>query len=388
MFFAFFLEINSIAVRKFVHQKDISEHCRRRVVPSVFLGKHVMDANSEILHFSRLQLPYSCSISVRTEFGNNIILVIQIVSELSIAKSCGPNHNQLHIYELGETFGGYWGAFPDDIFNVKPENYTKFYTLKTTPKTVETSPVYTEEETEETTQTIYHKQKTSTQRDFVRFEVPLLNVSGDFGFDEVANKNQDMEELLDLIYDVAPRNRGTYDTSVYPLVEFSIEKQEKQNDGRRYNLVYGSEYTPDSSSTNSYTGKMETGTMHRKTSQTNESRTEPFANFDDEVKVFFTKPVSDPGTGSLVNRKTFENVVQAAPIIAVLLNNTNNDSKSRNKRYIKSLDIENARPRSTTHKSITETTEKIYKYSNMQDLAQLVELQDDEVLPFHFILTY
>ncbi|XP_045530092.1 uncharacterized protein LOC123717887 isoform X2 [Pieris brassicae] len=430
-----------------------------------------MDANSEILHFSRLQLPYSCSISVRTEFGNNIILVIQIVSELSIAKSCGPNHNQLHIYELGETFGGYWGAFPDDIFNVKPENYTKFYTLKTTPKTVETSPVYTEEETEETTQTIYHKQKTSTQRDFVRFEVPLLNVSGDFGFDEVANKNQDMEELLDLIYDVAPRNRGTYDTSVYPLVEFSIEKQEKQNDGRRYNLVYGSEYTPDSRitfstlhkrketkrytmtrrlnfrrkntasirskhlfspqrfsalsptkplptvpedvlsiiynnswniidrlmaslnttiatqftknihsiSTNSYTGKMETGTMHTKKSQTNESRTEPFANFDDEVKVFFTKPVSDPGTGSLLNRKTFENVVQAAPIIAVLLNNTNNDSKSRNKRYIKSLDIENARPRSTTHKSITETTEKIYKYSNMQDLAQLVELQDDEL---------
>ncbi|CAF4915742.1 unnamed protein product [Pieris macdunnoughi] len=203
--FAFLLEVNSIAVRKFVHQKDISEHCRRRVVPSVFLGKHVVDANSEILHFSRLQLPYSCSISVRTEFGNNIILVIQIVSERSIAKSCGPNHNQLHIYELGETFGGYWGAFPDDIFNIKPDNYTKYYTLKTTPKTVETSPVYTEEETEETKQTIYHTQETSTERDFVRVEVPLLNVSGDFGLDEVPNKKQDMEELFDLIYDVAPR---------------------------------------------------------------------------------------------------------------------------------------------------------------------------------------
>lgn len=55
----------TIAVRKFVHQKDISEQCLRRVVPSVFLGKHVVDANSQILHFSRLQLPYSCSISVR-----------------------------------------------------------------------------------------------------------------------------------------------------------------------------------------------------------------------------------------------------------------------------------------------------------------------------------
>ncbi|CAF4915731.1 unnamed protein product [Pieris macdunnoughi] len=119
-------------------------------------------------------------------------------------------------------------------------------------------------------------------------------------------------------------------------------------------------------------------TQLAKKSQTIESRTES-SDFDDEVRVFFTKPVSDPGTGSLVNRKTFENVVQAAPIIAVLLNNTINETQSRIKRYIKSLDIENARPRSTTHKLRKETTEKIYKYSDMQDLAQLVELQDDEL---------
>ncbi|XP_047523519.1 uncharacterized protein LOC125061924 [Pieris napi] len=129
-------------------------------------------------------------------------------------------------------------------------------------------------------------------------------------------------------------------------------------------------------STNSHTDKMDT--QLAKKSQTMESRTES-SDFDDEVRVFFTKPVSDPETGSLVNRKTFENVVQAAPIIAVLLNNTINETQSRIKRYIKSLDIENARPRSTTHKLRKETTEMIYKYSDMQDLAQLVELQDDEL---------
>lgn len=52
-------------MRKFVYQKDMSEHCKRRVVPSVFLGRHVIEAHSQILHFSRMELPYSCFISIR-----------------------------------------------------------------------------------------------------------------------------------------------------------------------------------------------------------------------------------------------------------------------------------------------------------------------------------
>lgn len=55
----------ALTLRKFVHQKDMSEHCRRRVMPSVFLGKQVVDAYSQIMHFSRLELPYSCFIGVR-----------------------------------------------------------------------------------------------------------------------------------------------------------------------------------------------------------------------------------------------------------------------------------------------------------------------------------
>lgn len=54
-----------LAVRKFVYQVDLSEHCRRRVMPSVFLGRHVVEANSQILHFSQLDVPYSCYISIR-----------------------------------------------------------------------------------------------------------------------------------------------------------------------------------------------------------------------------------------------------------------------------------------------------------------------------------
>lgn len=54
-----------ITVRKFVYQKDMSEHCRRRVVPSIFLGRMVVEAHSQLFHFSRKELPYSCFISVR-----------------------------------------------------------------------------------------------------------------------------------------------------------------------------------------------------------------------------------------------------------------------------------------------------------------------------------
>ncbi|PZC87053.1 hypothetical protein B5X24_HaOG201289 [Helicoverpa armigera] len=56
----------AIAFRKFVYQKDMSEYCRRRVMPSVFLGRQVIEAYSQILHFSRLELPYSCFVSIST----------------------------------------------------------------------------------------------------------------------------------------------------------------------------------------------------------------------------------------------------------------------------------------------------------------------------------
>ncbi|CAK1548582.1 unnamed protein product [Leptosia nina] len=496
---------SAIAVRKFVHQKDMSEHCRRRVVPSVFLGKHVVDANSQILHFSRLQLPYSCSISVRTEFGNNIILVIQLLSDHSLTRSCGPDHSQLLIYELGETFGGYWGGLPDVMMNMESQNHTKFYTLKTTPTTVETSPPKLEEEEEEEVKKdasshipLSSPDLKETEEDFIRIEVPLLNVSGDLGVNEISQNKMDVDEFLDLVYDVTPRSDGNYDTSILPLVRFSVRKQTEREDygppfKSKYELDYDLGYTPDSRLVKTtlkprpYFNIKEPTTkliptinenilsnIYNNTLQNNKSSWDVIVDLfkslntslkpyieeitkdvtvakqntqrtknipldgsksssiqhqveavtiksaflknisttmlghdskdtdnnitsfgkdqalqgvtEDEVKVFFTRNDDvDRETGSLVNHKSFENIVQTAPIISVLLNRTNasepyNSSSPRKKRYIKALEIENARPRVlTTRKSMRRTTEKVYRYSDMQDLAQLVELQDDEM---------
>ncbi|KAH9634016.1 hypothetical protein HF086_001218 [Spodoptera exigua] len=122
----------ALTLRKFVNQKDLSEYCRRRVMPSVFLGRHVVDAYSKILQFSRLELPYSCYISVRTESGSNIILVIQLVSSRNLVESCRESKNQLLVYELGETFGGYWGALPNRVMDMSPKKDEIQYTIKTT----------------------------------------------------------------------------------------------------------------------------------------------------------------------------------------------------------------------------------------------------------------
>lgn len=56
----------AIPLEKYVDQKDMSERCKRRVAPSIFLGKEVMDASSYVMRLSRLEVPYSCSVSVRS----------------------------------------------------------------------------------------------------------------------------------------------------------------------------------------------------------------------------------------------------------------------------------------------------------------------------------
>ncbi|XP_045503179.1 uncharacterized protein LOC123700097, partial [Colias croceus] len=419
----------AIAVRKFVHQKDMSEYCRRRVVPSVFLGKHVVEANSQILHFSQLEMPYSCSISVRTEFGNNIILVVQLLSERSLAKSCLVNNNQLLIYELGETFGGYWGVIPDTMIKLQPQNYTKYYTLKTTPETEKTTVTdyeyeYDDQETDSMKPLFSRTTDVKTEEDFIRIDVPLVNITGNLGLDEISSHRRlDTDEFFDLIYDVTPRNGVSYDTSIIPLVQFSIKKQtEDQRRGNylqpKYELDYSYQgFTPDSSegipSVSSETSRstdestpldiflnntrLNIKNSIKKNLSTVETTETPLTSVEissdsiDEVKIFFTSSkTTKHESGSLVNHKSFENVVQAAPDIAVLLNKYNVESLPkevenmtspiRKKRYIKALEIENARPRNlTTLKTMTRTTEKVYRYSDMQDLAQLVELEDDEI---------
>ncbi|XP_047541308.1 uncharacterized protein LOC125074115 isoform X2 [Vanessa atalanta] len=123
----------AIIVRRFVHQTDLSELCKRRVMPSIFLGNQVMESSSHVMHFSLKEVPYSCFLSVRAESGYNIILVIELLSENSLAEECANNRDQFIVYELGETFGGYWGSHSDAMMKPLTRNYTKYYTLKTTP---------------------------------------------------------------------------------------------------------------------------------------------------------------------------------------------------------------------------------------------------------------
>lgn len=69
-----------------------------------------------------------------------MIMVITLSSDASLEESCSKNSPQLLVYEMGETFGGYWGMLPEVMLKQKPPE-TKFYTLKTTqPSTEPTEP--------------------------------------------------------------------------------------------------------------------------------------------------------------------------------------------------------------------------------------------------------
>ncbi|XP_045760937.1 uncharacterized protein LOC123864496 [Maniola jurtina] len=230
----------AIAVQKFNHQKDMSEYCRRRVAPSVFLGKQVMDASAQIMHFSQLDVPYSCTMSVRTESGNNIIMVIQLLSGAGLMDACARNSNQLIVYEFGETFGGYWGHLPDTMIKKTTRNYTRFYTLKTTkPTTIRRTKDFKTDTPKILMNTI--PMATDRPKNFIRMEVPLVNVSGNFQLGP-PQQTYNTEEMFDFIYDVTPKNGVEYETSVLPLVQFSIKKQtvgpESYDTEQRYELDY------------------------------------------------------------------------------------------------------------------------------------------------------
>ncbi|XP_072935022.1 uncharacterized protein [Epargyreus clarus] len=241
-------------IRKIGQQKDVSEHCRRRVVPSVFLGRQVAESSAEVLHFSRLEVPYSCSISIRTESGSNIILLVQLNSKKSLIKSCNIYPEQLLIYEIGETFGGYWAAISKSMFREdsdKARNET-FYTLKTTQPTVSTDDGQTEGITKSTKEVLsLSSPEDETEGNYVVMEVPLVNVSGTIEFAKSDLRPSAVEELFDSIYDVSPKNGVNYETTVVPIVQFSISKTEQRRDNfenlePRYQLDYNIEgLTPD-----------------------------------------------------------------------------------------------------------------------------------------------
>ncbi|XP_059049317.1 uncharacterized protein LOC131844440 isoform X2 [Achroia grisella] len=224
---------STLAVRKFVYQKDISEHCRRRVVPSVFLGRHVVGAYSQILHFSKLELPYSCSISVRTESGSSIILVIQLLSDDSLTSSCTENSNQLLVYEMGETFGGYWGPLPDTYMSPKPTGI-QLYTLKTTQSTVTKTSTQEKTTSEKPCEILTEKLKVKENdeiSEYITVEIPLVNVSGELvPGDPPLLKSVDEVENFDLIFDVTPRLTYPYHIRRYATkYKYNANKRLKFN---------------------------------------------------------------------------------------------------------------------------------------------------------------
>ncbi|XP_045542563.1 uncharacterized protein LOC106712223 [Papilio machaon] len=510
------LTVANVSNKRYTHHRDVSEYCRRRALPSVFLGRHVLDANSEVLHFSRLELPYSCSISVRAESGSNIILVIQYVSASTLLRSCTEDNHQLIVYEIGETFGGYWGPLPDSIMRQEMKNFTQFYTLRTTkPTTTVDSSSDSEEEYEAETTSVT---STATERklvegsDYIEIELPLVNVSGNIPL----NRLDDVDEVLELINDVTPREGADYDTSILPLLQFSMVTSEDSTLSQftKDKLKFDSEYytgfyTPDprlnyetinqrkhrlshrykSFSNRRLNFKKRLSTLFSKAKSTTyrrqinsyisptteedevsihfsskntingfsmppptETISKPQEIIDEILKslshttksyqsqnyldqkildsqqnssdsyyfntkkvtvnenenkinknVIYTYPIEapEPVTHSMVRHESWENVVRAAPVMAVFLNQTDiyanikNQDKanetvkeaktrdiqfSRKKRYIQPLEIKNAIPRvMTTARNSFTTTKNVEEFVDVQDISHLIELTDDEI---------
>ncbi|KPJ13550.1 hypothetical protein RR48_10734 [Papilio machaon] len=440
------LTVANVSNKRYTHHRDVSEYCRRRALPSVFLGRHVLDANSEVLHFSRLELPYSCSISVRAESGSNIILVIQYVSASTLLRSCTEDNHQLIVYEIGETFGGYWGPLPDSIMRQEMKNFTQFYTLRTTkPTTTVDSSSDSEEEYEAETTSVT---STATERklvegsDYIEIELPLVNVSGNIPL----NRLDDVDEVLELINDVTPREGADYDTTILPLLQFSMVTSEDSTLSQftKDKLKFDSEYytgfyTPDPR-INSYispTTEEDEVSIHFSSKNTingfsmpppTETKSKPQEIIDEILKSLShtTKSYqsqnyldqkildsqqnsSEPVTHSMVRHESWENVVRAAPVMAVFLNQTDiyanikNQDKanetvkeaktrdiqfSRKKRYIQPLEIKNAIPRvMTTARNSFTTAKNIEEFVDVQDISHLIELTDDEMKKMTLVMT-
>lgn len=65
--------------------------------------------------------------------GSNIIVVIQVVIDINLQKSCKKGIHQLRIHEVGETFGGYWGLMPASVLKARKSRNDNKYTLRPRP---------------------------------------------------------------------------------------------------------------------------------------------------------------------------------------------------------------------------------------------------------------
>ncbi|CAH2267183.1 jg2915 [Pararge aegeria aegeria] len=427
----------SIAVRKFNHQKDMSEYCRRRVAPSVFLGKQVMEASSHIMHFSQLEVPYSCTLSVRTESGNNIILVIQLLSEMGLIDACAQNADQLIIYEFGETFGGYWGHLPHTMIKKTTKNYTQFYTLKTTKPTTTTERYHNIPPNGElpivnnllrdkklqfivnqsaTLQADYHAKNSSyshIRRDEDQSTAYKVNMSDYVTVYLAPNlsiyekKNLEGKKKSDKTIDLNVRRNNLHHIALsgeLPIVnnllrdkklQFIVNQSATlQADYHAKNSSYSHIRRDEDQSTAYKVNMSDYVTENVKPLQLDKTSNNISIKNDIDKSHFLQK-------GRMVDHESWENIVQAAPVMAVVLNKSeifsnvtqkgreeHNKVDKRNKRHIHALEVENSRPRNlTTQRALTRGTEMQYQFSDLQDLAALVELQDDELEGMTLVLT-
>ncbi|KAL4709202.1 hypothetical protein ACJJTC_008130 [Scirpophaga incertulas] len=239
----------TIAVRKLLYQKDMSEYCRRRVISSLFLGQNLAEAHSQLLHFSKLELPYSCFITVRAELSSSIIMVLQLLSDRDLTKACSTGPNQLLVYVMGETFGGYWGSLPETLMRPSTSDSDDIskYIIKSL-KTSENTPSETHNseavfEPNNSTEVTKGYADPVTVEDFITIELPIVNVSvSGFAPSEKHDlRTVDDNEIFDVIYDVTPRADVIYETSILPVVQFSIPKRENSRrieSEPRYNFKY------------------------------------------------------------------------------------------------------------------------------------------------------
>ncbi|KPI93306.1 hypothetical protein RR46_10566 [Papilio xuthus] len=317
------------------------------------------------------------------------------------------------------------------------KNFTQFYTLHTTKPTTtvdSSSDSYDEYEAETTTVT-----STTTERklvkgsDYIEIELPLVNVSGNIPL----NRLDDVEEVLELINDVTPREGADYDTSILPLLQFSMvtSKDSTLSEFNKDKLKFASKYytgfyTPDPR-VNPYifpTTEEDEISLYFTNSmssphETRETISKPQEIIDDILKSLShttesyqsqnyliqrmldsQQNSSEPVTHSMVKHESWDNVVRAAPVMAVLLNQTlppniyeniNNQDKvnetvkvgktrdiqiSRKKRHIQPLEIKNAIPRvMTTARNSFTTKKNVEEFVDVQDISHLVELKDDEI---------
>ncbi|XP_041974019.1 uncharacterized protein LOC121729545 [Aricia agestis] len=340
-----------LGIDTYANHKDMSEFCKRKVSPSMLFGSSLDDSHLNVIYYSKLNVPYSCMVTIRTEPPYVIVLVIDVVSEVDLREVCATNREPMAVYHVVPAYGGYWGSLPEHLMTRRKTNHTRAYTIKTTTQTATSS---VQEEEEENNTEIYDTEKIPTWADdfVVTKEIPLMNISGNFQL--VDRPIQHVQDLLD-DDDVTPKKGEDYVTSLVPLVKFSPNTQT----GRlmHFNTSDGDPFFQ----LVNYNTRQDSITMDPRLLFTTE-RTKVLTKKSKWVanrwKHFKKNKYNNlmRSTSKLVNRESWENIVKVAPALASWLSSTQLPDRhhgahlpknygKRSKKSFRPINIELAEPR-------------------------------------------